>query len=77
MDSSDLSREQLERLLEHAEHDLQYLASLRIRMRDRGFPVEDDLVQLVEQAHERLQRLRMWLHYRFDDRMKRPKTERQ
>ena len=73
MNSSDLTLDQLDSLLRHAEHDLAYLARLRARMKDRGFPVEDPLVQLVEQAQDRAQRLRMWLHYRVDEAMKRPR----
>jgi hypothetical protein len=71
MNTSDLTLAQLEVLLHRAEHDLAYLASLRVRMKQVGFPVEDELVQLVDEAQNRLQWLRMWLHYRVDDRMKR------
>jgi hypothetical protein len=49
------------------------LQALSLRMKQVGFPVEDELVQLVEQAQDRLQRLRMWLHYRVDEAMKRRK----
>jgi hypothetical protein len=38
-------------------------------MKQVGFPVEDELVQLVDEARDRLQRLRMWLHYRVDEEM--------
>jgi hypothetical protein len=41
-------------------------------MRQVGLPVEDELVQLVDEAQDRLRRLRIWLHYRVDDLMKRP-----
>jgi hypothetical protein len=71
MDSSDLTLDQLETLLRRAGQDLAYLASLRVRMRQVGFPIEDELVLLVEDAQDRLQRLRMWLHNRVDEAMKR------
>jgi hypothetical protein len=51
MDSSDLTLAQLKTLLRRAEQDLAYLASLRARMRQVDFPIEDELVQLVEEAH--------------------------
>jgi hypothetical protein len=70
MNSSDLTLAQLKLLLERAERDLSYLARLKSRMVARGFPVEDELVRLVEDAQDRMMRLRMWLHYRFDEEMK-------
>jgi hypothetical protein len=67
---SDLTRAQLEQLLQRAEADLQYYARLKARMKEQGFSDDDKLWQLVDAAHDRLQQLRMWLHYRVDEGIK-------
>ncbi len=63
MKSSDLTREQLDQLLERALADLAHYAKLRERMRQQGFPGDDPLCLAVDRAHAELQALRMWLHY--------------
>jgi hypothetical protein len=70
MDWQQLTRAQLETLLQRAESDLSYYARLQARMKVQGFPQEDKLWQLVDEAHGKLQHLRMWLHYRVDEGLK-------
>jgi hypothetical protein len=63
MNSADLTRDQVQQLLDRALDDLSYYAKLRSRMKEQGFPTTDPLYVSVDQAHARLQDLRMHLHY--------------
>ncbi|QDU28520.1 hypothetical protein ETAA8_36220 [Anatilimnocola aggregata] len=67
MDSSELTLEQIEVLLEQELASLGRYAQLAKRMRERGFPGDDELVRFVERARAASQDLRMWLHYRYGE----------
>jgi hypothetical protein len=63
MDSSDLTRDQLHQLNAVIGRHLNYLARLRGRMEQVGFPDDDPLFRLVVDAENAIHRLRIELHY--------------
>jgi hypothetical protein len=64
MDSRQLTAEQAAKTREQLLPSLRYLQALRNRVQQRGFPPDDRLRQLVEQAHDAVHRLIVDLHYR-------------
>jgi hypothetical protein len=63
MDSSLLTTEQAKVLCEQVRRHLAYLHALRERMVKRGFPPDDKLRQLTEQAYDATHALSVELHY--------------
>lgn len=61
MPISELSLNQLQQLLAHAEDDLGYYARLVERMRKKKFG--DSFIRTAERVHGELQAWRMQLHY--------------
>lgn len=52
MDSADLTPEQLSQVFAKLAPIAQYMAKLKARMVEQGFPPDDELMQLVTKAHE-------------------------
>lgn len=63
MRSEDLRPWQAARVSHVLRQTVAYLARLKRRMEQRGFPPDDRLFQLVSQAHSVMQDLTMELHY--------------
>jgi hypothetical protein len=63
MDSSHLTPQQAEALTAKIAPMVGYLHSLVNRMERTGFPPDDDLFRLTQEAHQKLHHLRMHLHY--------------
>ena len=63
MNSRDLTAEQAKQTRQQLLPSLRYLAALRNRVQQCGFPADDPLRQRVEQAHDAVHRLTIELHY--------------
>jgi len=63
MDSDDLNREQLDRLMQRLRPTLGYLSRLKVRMEGRGFNVHDKMFAAVLKSHAAMQELVMQIHY--------------
>ena len=63
MESADLTREQVEAVLEHVRRQLRYAGRLRDRMNRRGFPPNDPLYVAATMAFNGLHALSVELHY--------------
>jgi hypothetical protein len=62
MDSHQLSEAQLDALFERLAPMAGYLSKLRARMYKRGFAPDDELLVLVDKAHDDMRHLAIHLH---------------
>jgi hypothetical protein len=67
MDSEQLSKHQATILRDNISRSLGYLSRLRERMERTHFPPDDELLVLVKNAQDAVQRLWVDLHYRSCD----------
>lgn len=72
MDRDSLTKEQAKTINASATANLGYLHRLRERMTKAGFPPNDPLLKLVENAYDATQRLFVALHYLSCDGVGRP-----
>jgi hypothetical protein len=63
MDSTDLSKQQIEQIAAVVRRQLRYLYALRTRMEKRGFRGDDELYLATCRAFNTLQGLGVTLHY--------------
>ena len=64
MTSDDLTTDQAERMCGEVIAQLRSLGKVLNRMRERNFPFDDPLRKLMQDAYDKMQHLRMDLHYR-------------
>lgn len=63
MDSSDLTRAQLDAIKARLMRDKRYLRKLAERMHEQGWPADDELYRLTREAFDAVDRLSMAAHY--------------
>jgi hypothetical protein len=63
MNHTDITKEQAKEIAQALFPPVNYLARLRRRMEQRGFPHADPLYVRVCAAHEEVNRLRLEVHY--------------
>lgn len=63
VDSTSLTRDQIEKLKEAIARQLRYLGKLRTRMERLAFPPNDPLYAQVSEAFDKVHRLSVSLHY--------------
>jgi hypothetical protein len=64
MHSGDLTTRQAEQLMTKVRPMVMYLGSVRARMVEQGFPPHDELLLIVDKAHDAVHHLFVDLHYR-------------
>jgi hypothetical protein len=63
MDAGDLSREQLDQLLEQVSRSFRFMQSLQSRIEQCRFPYDDEIRQRVARARDALHSLWVSVHY--------------
>jgi hypothetical protein len=63
MDRDSVTKDQAKKINASVQPNLNYLFRLRERMVKKGFPPNDPLMKLVENAYDSVQRLFIELHY--------------